>query len=129
MCMCVRPGTMLSVPRANINVLWSGCQSKQARPRLPWDTRQSGTQGAQQQRFVLILSCALACKHDSCTCLTSSLCLMVSVTHRQTGRAVLRDAVLAVGLPRIPRGRTPAAEALLLILLQGGRQRHTRSKN
>lgn len=41
-----------------------------------------------------------------------------SVTHRQTGRAVMGDAILIVGLPRIPWGRTPGAVTLLLGLLE-----------
>lgn len=46
----------------------------------------------------------------------------ISITHRQTGRAVVRDAILTVGLPRVPCGRTPGAIGLLLCLLERHRE-------
>lgn len=72
-------------------------------------------------RYMKFASCVML---HSTVCVTSSdvLCSLVvrtvSSTHRQTGGAVLGDAVFIVGLPRIPWSRTPGAVALLLGLLE-----------
>lgn len=61
--------------------------------------------------------------HTVLCCMCRSV-IQLSVTHRQTGRAVMGDAVLIVGLPRVPWGRTPGAVGLLLGLLESTTESH-----
>lgn len=114
---------------------------KQSNSCLPWDMRQRGVSQGEWRpligqktnvslRLDGVCGCVLQQQKASRSLTHTNVPLMCNsgilcahrweelpVTDRQTGRAVLGDAVLIVGLPRIPWGRTPGYVRLLLDLL------------